>query len=318
MTLKIALDPGFGNTKVCINGATTILQSAVAKPRNIGSAAIGMKRHKAASTVTLAGTDYVAGEGAWFLGEPLGGLAYGAIAGQPRRVLFYAALSALLVAGYYQAELVVGLPVPLLANQAEAATVMAELRESYKTTHEWTCNGLAYTLEVNRLSVLAQPVGAYADWLLTDQLRIRKGAGRSEVAILDIGMNTLDLYVVQGGRVVERFIGGERVGVRRLLAALNGHGQDLEELDADLRAGLLKPSDHELHTWLQSILNQVERTWPELKRFDAVIPAGGGALVLGDLLYNALLDRGAVVSWPDNPITTNAAGLWKWASYQRA
>lgn len=317
MTLKIALDPGYGNTKVCINGETAIVQSAVSKLRPIGLAAVGMKRHKIASQVTFDGQDYAAGDGAWFHGDPLGSLDYGAIAGLPRRVLFYAALSSLLVPGYYQAELVIGLPVPLLANEHAAAALMAELRDQYKTTHRWDTPGSEYELEITRLQVLAQPVGAYADWLLTDDLRMRKGAGRAEVAILDIGMNTLDLFVVQSGRVVERFVGGERVGVRRLLAALNGHGQDLEEIDHDLRAGLLKPSDHELHTWLQQILNQVERTWPNLKRFDAVIPAGGGSVVLGDRLYAALLDRGAMVTWPDNPITTNARGLYKWSAYRR-
>ena len=32
----IALDPGYGNTKVCVNGATASIQSAVARPQSTG------------------------------------------------------------------------------------------------------------------------------------------------------------------------------------------------------------------------------------------------------------------------------------------
>jgi len=56
----------------------------------------------------------------------------------------------------------------------------------------------------------------------------------------------------------------------------------------------------------------VERVWPQLRRFDAVIPTGGGAIVMGDLLSTALIAKGAAVYWPDDPIAANVRGLWKW------
>lgn len=172
-----------------------------------------------------------------------------------------------------------------------------------------------YRINISRLKVLAQPVGAYADWLLDDELHIRKGGRQSEVATLDLGMNTLDLYVIQEGKVEPRFIGGDKVGVRRLLELVTANGHDPEELDADLRAGRLRPSKDQIESWLSEVLATIERTWPGLRRFDAVIPTGGGSMVLGDLLNLSLIAKGAAVSWPENPVTANVRGLWKWGTY---
>ena len=49
-----------------------------------------------------------------------------------------------------------------------------------------------WILHISRLKVLAQPVGAYADWLFNPELQMRKKGRKSEIAVLDIGMNTLD------------------------------------------------------------------------------------------------------------------------------
>jgi hypothetical protein len=43
MTTVLALDPGYGNTKVCVDGHIACLQSAIARPQTVGMAAIGIK-----------------------------------------------------------------------------------------------------------------------------------------------------------------------------------------------------------------------------------------------------------------------------------
>ena len=327
----IALDPGYGNTKVCINGAVASIQSAVARPKAIGMAAVGMKTAVEALGVSLFDAanggrinKYVAGDGAWRWGDPMSGMDFTQIASEPRRALFYSALAQLLDPGHYDVEmLVIGLPVPLLQDQAQADMMFASLK-GYKGSHHFEADlptegggmrSFEYSLDVKHLQVLAQPVGAYANWLINDELKTRKAAKDAEVAVMDLGMNTLDLYVVQGGRVNPRFIGGGKVGVRRLLAEMNGHGQDIEELDWGLRTGKLRPSKNDLNTWLSSVMGHVERTWSNLKRFQVVIPTGGGALVLGDALNAELMSRGANVYTSGDPITANVAGLYKWAEY---
>ena len=212
--------------------------------------------------------------------------------------------------------MIIGLPVPLLLDEVQGQAIMAGLK-TYKGSHRFSTNRGSYTLEINKLKALAQPVGAYADWLLDDELRIRKNGRQAEVAVLDIGQNTIDLYAVQDGKVLPRFIGGGKVGVRRLLEILSSNGHEFEELDAQIRSGRLRPSKDQLESWLSEILATIERTWPNLRRFSTVIPAGGGSILLGELLRLALISKGAAVSWPDDPGITNVRGLWKWGAYGR-
>lgn len=311
----IGLDPGFGNTKVCADGAVYTLQSAVAEPRALGMAGAGIKTAQRLPLLRLAdGREYVTGEGAWLWGQPLANTDFYDLASPARQALFFAALAGLLVPGRYDLELVVGLPVPLLQSETESQAAVEQIRR-WKGGHAYQVDDQIYEVSISKIKILAQPVGAYADWLLTDDLRPRAGARDAEVAVLDIGLNTVDLYVVQGGQVAPRYIGGAKAGVRHLLAALNGRGHDVVEVDYALRRGSLRPTEAALDSWLAQILGVLENTWSDLRRFTTVIPAGGGSALLGQRLANVLTSRGAVVAWPDDPITTNVRGLYKWGAY---
>ncbi len=90
----ISIDPGFGNTKVCVDGKVSIIQTAVSRPKMIGMAAIGMRTATPISPVTLpSGAAYVAGEGAWHHGEPLSTMDYASLTSEPRlAIILYLAL----------------------------------------------------------------------------------------------------------------------------------------------------------------------------------------------------------------------------------
>ncbi len=325
LPLVMALDPGYGNTKVCVDGQIGMLQSAVSRPRDVGLAGIGLRT--AGRNVPVIGFDgqrFAVGPYAWAKGDPLTSMDYGAITSPERTALFYGAVAVALPKvieharaqdgeALVEAVLVVGLPVPLLQDTAEAQSVLESLK-GYKRTHVFTVNGDETTFTVTGLKVLAQPVGAYLDWLYDEQLAPRPGAGKTEVAVIDIGMNTLDLFVVQSGQVMERHVGGAEVGVRRLLEILTSNGHDLVETDALLRGGALSVSGAQLETWLGEILAAVKRIWPKLARFTAVIPTGGGAIVLGERLKWALTTKGAALHWPADPVTSNVRGLWKYGA----
>ena len=83
------------------------------------------------------------------------------------------------------------------------------------------------------------------------------------------------------------------------------------ELDADLRAGLLKIEPADLDDYLGQVLAALKRLAPNLKRFDSVIPCGGGAMVLGERLRYALGSKGAALNWPSDPVTANVRGFDK-------
>jgi hypothetical protein len=276
-------------------------------------AAKGLETQARPQTVTLAGgLSFVAGPGAWAWGEPLSTLDFNDLTSPQRLALFYATVSHLLPAGEHIIDLlVIGLPVPLLQDELQAKAVIDGLGQ-YKTVHEFYVDERKYTLVVKQLRALPQPVGAYADWLLNSEGHVRQGGVNAEVAVMDIGMNTLDLYVIQGWKVAPRFIGGGKLGIRRLLENLNPGGRDLEELDSALRSGSFKPTTEQKTAWLGAIFGNVERTWPGLRRFDAVIPTGGGTVVLGELLRSTLAAKGAAVHWPADPVTANVAGFYKW------
>jgi len=318
MAFVVALDPGYGNTKVATPAGVTVMQSAIARPRNVGMAADGVKVAQRPKSVIMAdGREYVAGPGAWVWGDPETSMDYSDLVSQRRIGLFYAAFAEHNKPGLYNVDLlVIGLPVPLMQNELQAKPFYESLKV-YKGGHAFRVDGEAYEINIKRVKVLAQPVGAYAEWSLDDQGLLRRGASQAEVGVIDLGMNTLDLFVVKGWEISPRYLGGEKLGVRRLLEALNGHhDRDIEELDALLRSQSLTANDSNLDDWLSSILGSLERNgWGSLRRFDAIIPTGGGVSVLGGKLHNALTSKGAVVYWPKKPVTpvaANVAGLYKW------
>jgi hypothetical protein len=307
----IGYDPGFGNTKVCVDGRIGLIQSAVSRPKSVGLATIGLRAISHQVPIIEFGSDaFAVGPGAWNRGVPLTSLDYNSLVAPERLALFYAALDN---AGLPQAlpiTLCVGLPVPLLQDKAQATLVLDSLKR-FKRTHQFKVGKKSHTLEIMRVKVLAQPVGAYVDWLYDDQLNARPTGNKAEIAILDIGFNTLDLYAIANGQVAERHIGGAEVGVHRLLDLLVNDGHDLAETDLALREGTLRPDASQLDMWLGEILAAVKRTWPTLKRFTAVIPTGGGASLLADRLTSALSAKGAAVYWPEDPLTANVKGFWK-------
>jgi hypothetical protein len=310
-------DPGFGDTKICIGGQTQRLPSVIARAKDIGMAGIGMKTASQAMTIEINWDNYVIGDGAWNWGDILTNRDYSALSSPERRALMLGAASLILPPGEHTFDvMVLGLPVPLLLDETQGQAILSGLK-AYKGEHRFKTNKGSYAITINKLKALAQPVGAYADWLLDDELHIRKNGRQAEVAVLDIGMNTLDLYVIQDGNVLPRFVGGGKVGVRRLLEILDTNGHEPEELDAQMRSGKLRPAKDQLESWLSEILAVIERTWPNLRRFTTVIPAGGGSVALGDMLRLALIAKGAAVTWPEDPGLTNVRGLWKWGAYGR-
>ncbi len=316
--LVVGYDPGFGNTSVCIKGRASSLQTAVSRPHAIGLAAIGMKTAGSdALIVKLADHTFCVGAGSWLRGEPQTSMDFFSLITPPRLALQCAALaqSGLIPEASkkppVELGVVIGLPVPLLQDTAQAELVIDSLR-ALKGEHHFEVNDKRYEVNIKKIKVVAQPVGAYMDWAFDDDFNARPHLHRAEVAVMDIGMNTLDLYVVQGNQVLERHIGGAEVGVRRLLELVATDGRDLVEVDADLRSGRLKPTSTQLDAWLSEILAATKRSWSSLKRFTAVIPTGGGALVLGERLRQTLAAKGAAIHFPADPIAANVRGFWKY------
>ena len=85
----LAVDPGFGETKIHLNGKTAKLNSAIARAKQVGMAGIGMKTASKAQTIQIGWETYAIGDGAWHWGEMLTNRDYSALSSPERRALVF-------------------------------------------------------------------------------------------------------------------------------------------------------------------------------------------------------------------------------------
>jgi hypothetical protein len=138
----------------------------------------------------------------------------------------------------------------------------------------------------------------------------KRAASKSEIGILGIGMNTVELLVVRNGAPVQRFTAGETFGLRRLLELVR-HRElySVAEMDAHLRAGSLDIGAV-LPVWQSEVLGFIERQWGKsFKRYDRIVIVGGGAILLRNPLPQRFQSKAFI---PDDPIIATARGLYKY------
>lgn len=219
----------------------------------------------------------------------------------------------------------------------DAAETVKTLSSWLVGTHTFSVNGKPASVTVANLRVRAQPLGAFFDWGLGPNGEWARTAAewKKQVAILDLGFNTLDLFALREGNIVGRYTGGDTVGMRRAAATLadhirrtTGRSLSLQEANGLLRDCVTgrKPilSVNGTETPLAPLARQalnaaagevtafVVRQWGNGRQFDQILLTGGGALALKDQLGRALPH--AIML--ENPVTSNARGLSKYA--QRA
>ena len=309
----LAYDPGYGNIKLFGTQGGLIMQSAVSvgTGQHIGRMA-GLRRTKPPLRIeTEAGVFHV-GATAHDWGRPVESLDFDRLSGSPEMMaLWYGALVHHGVPAH-PVDLMVGLPIHVLMGDQNKATQQA-VRRSLQGTHTWLADGQEHRIEVATVRLTSQPVGAMFDYLLDDDggmSSARQTAFKSEIGILGIGMNTMELLVVRNRAPVQRLTAGESLGVRRLLELTHIHGRySLAERDAMLRKGILNV-DEARAVWQSEVLGFVERQWGELfRRFKVIIAVGGGSLLLRDVLMRRFRER---LHLSDDPVLATARGLYKY------
>ena len=137
--------------------------------------------------------------------------------GPELRALVYDVLFRLLGEGEHKIDVMLGLPVEVMADGEQARTTLRALRHWMIGRHVYAVNGTEVTLAVVDVQAMAQPAGAFFAWGLNDAgkwIRARVDL-KAPVAVCDVGFNTLDLFSVQGGEVIGRFTSGDTAGMRR-------------------------------------------------------------------------------------------------------
>ncbi|HNT78493.1 MAG TPA: ParM/StbA family protein, partial [Anaerolineae bacterium] len=213
-------------------------------------------------------------------------------------------------------HLAVGLPLSTLQDDAIEATLSAA-RAWLTGAHQWRVErgDTTYELEttITGVTFTAQPIAALLDYLLDDAGQYRperRGLAKAEIGVISLGMNTVELLVIQALKIVQRFSAGHTLGVRRLLDLCNpGSLYSRGELDARLRAGTLDIAAA-LPVWESEVRGEIEQRWGSAwRRFQRILIVGGGAHLLRDLPLR--FEGRAVVS--EQPVQSIARGLWKLA-----
>lgn len=288
-TISMGLDAGFGAIKMFSQGHGLELLSQVAL--NSGQhleGMIGLKQAERPLTVKTDDGDFYVGAGTHQYGKLLQNLGFDRLNNSPEiRALVYGAWTKYMqVHGVFQAPLSVFVGLPIQTMGEDMKDYRASIREWVKGEHKWQADGVEYKVKVDRARVNSQPVGALFDFILNDEgKRIKEHtfALTSEIGIISVGFNTVELMVVENQRVTEGATRGEKLGVRRLLDLLNpGRKYSLGHLDLKLRNGSLNYAG-KIPTWANEVNDAIENIWGDdaLSRFEAVLVVGGGAILLG-------------------------------------
>jgi len=311
--ISMGLDAGMGAIKVWSEqGGLDILSQVAVNGSGHLEGMLGLKSEKRPLMVSTVDGDFYVGAKAHTYGRAIENLDFDRLIGSPEmRALVYGAWSRYIQEhGVFDAplSLMVGLPLQTMGED------MKDYRKAMKAwllgSHSWSADGVNYGLIVDRVRLTSQPVGAYLDYVMDEDGKYIPSRGRAlteEVGVLSVGFNTLEFMVIEDQKATEKFTGGEKLGVHRLLELINQKkNYSLGELDVKLRNGDLKHRE-KLPIWASEVNGAIDRIWKDaLERFAAVLVVGGGAVLLGDQLK--LKGKGVIA---DQPVMSIAHGLFK-------
>lgn len=314
----LSADLGYGNVKLFGGLGRLVMASQVATDGRDEVHSLALRgRRRPLEVATDAGSFFV-GLGAHDWGRPVENLDFERFIGSPEMVaLLCGAWSKYGLGDGEEVEMIVGLPLGCLSGDEDTVKDnVKRIRSFMKGEHRWTADGEARSLTVSDVQMASQVDGTLFDYLLDEDgvmSPARKKEFKGELAILNIGFNTVDLLVSRKGQAVQRFTGGDTRGVRRLLEIAGEGLYSLGELDQKLRARDLDVSTA-LPIWAREVLALVESQWGRSwRRFSRVIAAGGGAILLQEHLVRAF---GGKLWTPDDAVLATARGLYKYAQMQ--
>ena len=311
--ISMGLDAGMGGIKLWSDqGGLEMLSQVAVNGSGHLEKMLGLKSDERPLLVSTSDGDFYVGAKSHNYGRPIENLDFDRLIGSPEmRALVYGTWSRYMQEhGRFAVplSLMVGLPLQTMGEDMKG--YRKQMRAWLAGPHRWDADDVEYTVMVERVRLTSQPVGALFDFVMDDAFELihdRRGALTEEVGVISVGFNTLELMVIQDQVATERFTGGEKLGVRRLLDLVNPkRAYSLGELDQMLRSGSLKVKD-KLPIWAREVNGHIEQIWGKaLDRFAAVLVVGGGAMLLGD----QLLLHGKGVLAPE-PVMSISHGLWK-------
>lgn len=237
------------------------------------------------------------------------------------RALFLAALGELSPATAVGLVVVTGLPVAFYDDRDRLALVLNGEHKAARPDRR------SQSFHVADCRVVPQPFGALLAAALDDRGRIVEHDLAGRVGVIDVGGKTTNILSVSRMRELSRETTSLSLGgwdaVRALRDFLSAHYPGLEVRDHQLAEAIVarrinyygQPVDlgpaveAALAPMAEQIIAGATQLWNGGATLDAILIAGGGALLFGERIKRHF--RHAIVA-PD-PVFANAVGYWKLA-----
>ncbi|NJO00082.1 MAG: ParM/StbA family protein [Anaerolineales bacterium] len=323
---RIGLDVGFGDVKAAklADGklSTISFPSVLGQAQdltNFGTGLGGATRRKATRLVYDGVSYYIGDDALKHSRTQAGRQDRQRIGSTEERVLALAALARLDVSDAY---IVTGLPVLWFDDRGKLA-------RSLRGNHEFLWGRQKRRITVHGCIVLPQPFGGFYAHALdtTGQATIGQAEIMRTYGFLDIGWNTTDLSAIQNLAPVERWSGGERVGVRNVIEIVGdalsrrfGLALAPHEIDTAIQQRRIEVFgdyhdigdliDSAITSLAQQVVAAATRLWGNGERMSHILIFGGGAAVLGQSIKDAFPRNGVLLS---TPALTNAIGFSRFA-----
>jgi len=345
-TQIIGMDPGFHGYKIAwLNSAHAIRTALVPSVVGIGQITdlshLGLGKRKPKETPLAlsfqnggAPVSYLVGPGVHHYAEPVSDLDYQRLSDSlATRSLTYAALGQALNGHPTEVRLMVGFPIEVTADRDKFKDTVKGLRGWAVGQHRFSLDGRQVEAGITQVKAVAQPVGAYFDWGMdaAGEWVQPEASLEMPIAVLDIGFNTIDLFAVQNGQIVNRYTGGNNLGMHRVARTvarfideqhdirLGLHQADdiVKEFIARKQASLFcADGEVDLSGIIAQALEQnftainefVSERWQNGRQFYRLLITGGGA----EALREQFLTRYPAAYIPPEPVFANARGLLKW------
>ena len=263
------------------------------------------------------GAQIYAGLGAHRYGKSLGDLSYERITqgtDEMRSVLYAAWSNHFKTPRRTRGEYSICVQLPVSLMQAgNAADTKSKIESWLLGEHAWMSWDQEFSLSIGEVTLQSQAGAAVFDHVfdlkgqpVDENLSLLSG----EIAVISVGMGTVEGMVLDYGQPMHNLTFSTRVGVSELLSMLDGGRRGLHRADAMLRAGRYNGKlDSSVPQWASQVRAHIMQRWAaQMGNFDAAIFVGGGIQYVKDQLRDMFTCR---VVMADDPIMSIARGGYK-------
>lgn len=224
-----------------------------------------------------------------------------------------------------EVAVVVGLPTEDWANRAQDEQVIKGL----KGQHQVEIDGKTYTIRVNRVYILPQPMGTLYNELLDEEGYLAKdNLVQEKVGVVDIGGGTVLIDTILDFKLSKKNRKQYNTGINDLYEAIQSRmqgsvslyqlertlrnpeeGRYVYEFNKHNRVDITELVKAEVDRFTSRLITNIKSTLKNLDSIDSLIFTGGGANLVNKKLLEKEFKNSLIV---ENTETANVNGFYKY------